>query len=990
VSISRRDKVFVSYSHKDEKWFGELKTMLDPAIRNGVVDLWDDTRILPGDAWKTKIAEALAAAKVGVLLVSSNFLASDFIANNELPPLLEAAQCGGARIFWVLLSACQYDKSAIANYQAAYDLEKPLRELRPPQREAAWKKIATRLLELAEDPSFGAKPTGQPMIAPSRLHVVGRVFKGRRRELDVLDRAWASGDARGPKPKTNIFSLVAQGGAGKTALVLNWCAHLAANGWRQAERVFDWSFSIPGTGDQRAARSGPFFDAAFQWFGELQPGSLKGRTKGQRLAALVDGSRTLLILDGLEAFQYPPGSSTGYLTDEALIGLLVELARQNSGLCLVTTRVAVADLTPYEGHTATRRELRQLGPDAGLSLLRALGVTGPDTELRRVVTRELRGHALALNLLGNYLRCATPDHNIRRWRDVPLLREDEEEGGHARRVLRAYENWLGPASRELAVLRLLGLFDRPADAPCTDALCRAPVIHGLTDNLVKASSEEWNRILNRLEEGLGLITRGGRPAGGTHPPSVDCHPLLREYFGNELQEKNPRAWREGHRRLCRHLEGEAQRFPVTLTEMEPLYRAAWHGCQAGEYRRVLRQILQCRLRRDSPERAIPRSGYRRHFSFYAGGVRSDLEAFSQFFRAPFNADTIVGKLDPASKAWLLNETGSALRAVGRVHDSLPVISAAVACYKALDELHLASRAASNLALAHLLTATPNKSLRAANEAVRLADRSKDQFEQMASRSYLGRVLHQSGRLSESLRMFIRACAYRKKADPARPFLVGFQGLLFAELLFDTGDNIKLFKYINLIECNLLPDWVRDKGLYHLLLARRHDWGGESAAADGEYGHAVAYLEQAGHQAELARAYSLYGRFLLGQGSPTRAEQFLTKANRVLESTDLELARFELELFRFCDIFGASHGKDWILISNDFDKYIDNINQCGLMILGAECLVEAARTGLKQRGMVGEKCRAYLDSAQRSAAGTGFRRLLTKIEEIRNEIRLYQK
>jgi hypothetical protein len=168
VSISRRDKVFVSYSHKDEKWFGELKTMLDPAIRNGVVDLWDDTRILPGDAWKTKIAEALAAAKVGVLLVSSNFLASDFIANNELPPLLEAAQCGGARIFWVLLSACQYDKSAIANYQAAYDLEKPLRELRPPQREAAWKKIATRLLELAEDPSFGAKPTGQPMMGQRR------------------------------------------------------------------------------------------------------------------------------------------------------------------------------------------------------------------------------------------------------------------------------------------------------------------------------------------------------------------------------------------------------------------------------------------------------------------------------------------------------------------------------------------------------------------------------------------------------------------------------------------------------------------------------------------------------------------------------------------------------------------------------------------------------------------------------------------------------
>jgi Protein kinase domain/NACHT domain len=311
---------------------------------------------------------------------------------------------------------------------------------------------------------------GPKKISVARLPVTGSDGFGREEDIAFLDRAWAN-------PRVNVVTIVAWAGVGKSTLVNHWLRGMAAENYRSAELIFGWSFYRQGT-TGKTSSADEFIDAALSWFGDPDPRVGTAWEKGERLAKLVAHRRTLLVLDGLEPLQNPPGPQEGRLREPSLQALLRELAAYNTGLCVITTRTAVADIADHERTSALRRGLEQLSSDAGAKLLRALGVKGREAELRSA-SEDFGGHCLALTLLGSYLTDAY-NGDIRRSGEVSArLAHDLRQGAHARKVMESYQSWLGEGP-ELAILRMLGLFDRPADERAFGALLKSPAIPGLT------------------------------------------------------------------------------------------------------------------------------------------------------------------------------------------------------------------------------------------------------------------------------------------------------------------------------------------------------------------------------------------------------------------------------------------------------------------------------------------------------------------------------
>jgi hypothetical protein len=591
--------------------------------------------------------------------------------------------------------------------------------------------------------------------------------------LKHLDEAWAG-------RKANILSLVAEGGAGKSALINEWLQRMQADNYRGAEAVLGWSFYSQGT-KERATSAEPFLNWALDKLG-IKIETTNAGAKGEAIAEALVRRRVLLVLDGVEPLQHGLDRQKGELKDSGLRALLRRFAAmppsEAHGLVVLTSRLAVKNIAHFKGGAAPVLDVEQLSDVAGAALLRDNGVRGVDAELQ-AAARAFGGHPLALGLLASFLK-ETQFGDVRRRdhiRNFNVLNDPENpRHDQARRVMESYETeWLAGQPVPHAIMHMVGLFDRPASGDCLRALRQKPAIPGLTDAIVDLDETEWRRAVARLRD-VRLLA----PQDPVAPDAVDAHPLVREWFGQQrLERTNPEAWRAAHGRLFEHLRDTTREGKTpTLEDLAPLYQAITHGCRAGRHQEALDEIYADRICRRKADGQIESYAF-----FKLGAVGSNLAAISWFFEKPYEMPLAT----LADRYWVLAEAAYALRGQGRSAEALLAMRAGLRMDKQAKNWTSAAIEASNLSEAELLVGSVTAALATAEQSVAYADHSGNESQMMINLTTQANALHAAGRREEAERLFAEAERWQKKRQPNCPLLYSMQGYRYCDLLLARGE-----------------------------------------------------------------------------------------------------------------------------------------------------------------------------------------------------------
>jgi nucleoside phosphorylase/tetratricopeptide (TPR) repeat protein len=905
---------------------------LKTALTHNGYDVFLDVDSIDAGAWETQILSEVPKRAHFLLLLTPGALDRCADPADWLRREFEAARAAGRNI--VLIREESVDISELKkNCRTMVDVFAfQAADLRHSSFSADIETLIQRFIPAHKAPT--TTPALRADISRIDRYAPDRLI-GREAEMKRLSDAWAN-------LSTHVLTIVAMGGEGKTSLVARWAADLAAANWPACEAAFAWSFYSQGTRDQMTASADLFLKEALTFFGDPAMGASAQTAfdKGRRLAQLVGERRSLLILDGLEPLQHAPASpQRGELNDQGIAAVLKGLAVSSRGLCVVTTRYSVEDLKAYRQATAPELRLDRLSQEAGVALLQSLGVRrGSRADFERLV-KDVNGHALTLNLLGSYLHDAHAG-DIRK-RDVVKLHQanSEVQSGHAFHVMDAYVKWFESegtdGKRALAVLRLLGLFDRPASAECLVAVKQPPAIEGLTESVAKMTEAEENIVYSRLETAR-LLTLNRDGAGTLQ--SVDAHPLLREYFARKLRQEEPDAWRAAHRRIYEYLCAVTKDKPEPkLEELQPLYQAVAHGCLAGMQPEACFKVYRDRILRGTG------SG-----GFYSinklGAFGADLGAVACFFEEPWIR--VSSSLTKGDQAWILSEAAFRLRALGRLTEALqPMRAGLEIAIKQIDWKNAAIRAR-NLSELELTLGEVEQAIEHATQSVTHAGRSDDAFQKMAGRTTLADALHQAGQIDEARSQFRQTEVMQATRQPKYPLLYSVHGFKYCDLLLAGSERAALKRSaaftpasrhggnLNAViqACHAVSEraaqtlgwveqqrWLLDIALDHLTLARATLYASILESRDSDLATATAHitsavdgLRRAGTQHHIPRGLltrACLRSFTGVRTGPDSAQTDLDEAWEIAERGPMPLFLADIHLYR-ARLFASTNPYPW--------------------------------------------------------------------------------
>ena len=743
--------VFISYSHHDRKWVENiLLTNLENTGIRCHIDFRDFEIGKPSILCMEKAVEKCEKA---ILVISNNWIRSEFALFEGVMLQTVSPLNTNKKIIPIMIEKCELPLSLkILNYADFTDTSKIEIQL-------------NRVIKnIKSDVEISSKTLNYHTVNECDIDIVrlpqtGFELFGRHRELTLLNEAWESS-------VLNVISLVAYGGVGKSTLINKWVEKISWDNYKGAQKIYAWSFYSQGTKEQ-VTSADMFIHHALKWFGDTRPGIGSPWEKGKRLAKLINNHKTLLLLDGLEPLQTKNRAEAGKINDPALSTLIMELAKKNQGLCVITTREYVSELNQYP-KTTFHKDLEQISDEAGRKLLEMRRILLSKDELESIV-KKFGNHALAINLLGQYLRLFK-GNPLEKAYNIPELNLPEEKGRHARQIIEAFSIHFGNNSSEFQLLSIMGFFDRPVPIDAINAIITDDIIPNLSNRLKDSWGSLWLNTLRNLREQKLLFEVKEHQLD-----TLDCHPLIREYFADKLKQENPDVWKQGHSILYHYYKHlPTMEFPKTFEEMEPLFTALNHGCSAGKHQEVMNDLYWNRIQRKGE-----------YFSLrHLGAFSSNLAALSYFFEVLWEKPVI--SLTDDFKTDILGTAGFTLRALGKLHEAIQPIKAGIESSIKQENWWEAAVDSENLSELYLFMGNIAEAIDYAQKAVKHADSSNNLYRKLVSRTSFINAICQTQTNEDIEFMFVEAEKMQNQWDKKYKYLYSLRGFHFCDFLLSKG------------------------------------------------------------------------------------------------------------------------------------------------------------------------------------------------------------
>ena len=742
-------RVFVSYSHRDSGVLESLLPFLTTLESERLADIWSDERLRPGDQWRRELDAALDAATMAILLISQQFLASEFVREHELPRILSRQEERRLTVLPVFVSPSTASSSSItfrtadgterqivlSDFQGFGTPQRTLREMSRAKRERCFVALSERIRELSrvaapaiETASTSptperAKPDVQ-LAEPERI--VGEApdrperFHGRTPHVKEVGEYLASTSVR-------LVSLIGPSGIGKTALAAQLLSEIEANRWPADLAVA----RVDGIAYLSTRREGIsleriYFAAARMLGGERRATLERDWNKDQltiadKIQRLLDALRDgfyVILLDHLEDLL----DGSGRITDDG-IRLLVERGlERRAGLRLfVTSRVRIA--LPLDASKGDRPVFlnQGLSLEDGVAMLRDLDRGAglkqlSDEALRRVVGR-LHGVPRALEVFAGILNNddgETVDHLLERFYGRPDVVDELFKEG----INRLDE----PAQR---VVEALAVFGHPVVPEAIEFVLQ-PFVPGLDvrTTLKRLARGQTVRVADRVKGTWALhpidedFAYARCPETGAYSRQA-LHQRAAEWYAGQ---RKPRAeWNtiEGVDPLLREFDhrikaGLYDEAAIVLAEFDEEFRG-----RVGQAGRSLAMHLQVKGRITIDSVRLTDTLGRAHSYRHVGPIEAATDAYAEALamaRAQNNAEAEIESL-----GWI----GESFRRLGQPDEGVESIRKAVEIARRIGDRVRVARWLGELALTSCYRGDLKEALAAADEARRTAVEAGD-------------------------------------------------------------------------------------------------------------------------------------------------------------------------------------------------------------------------------------------------------------------------